>query len=124
MSGLERLPELRMEIERTLGRGALGISVQSMTPELAQHFGAAAGVLVSAVRGDSPAAKAGIAVGDVITTVDGERIDGPGDLRRRVRDSEREKLTIGLVRDKKQLSVDVPVERPARREIMTRRWSA
>jgi S1-C subfamily serine protease len=125
LSGLDRLSDLGIEIERGLGQGPLGVTVQTLTKELAEYFGAGgSGVLVSSVRDESPAAKAGIKVGDVITTADGTAVKTAGELRRRVRDSEREILSLGLVREKKTLSLDVRIERPARRTIMTRRWSA
>src|SRR5262245_15606747 len=46
--------------------GFLGVQLIGITPELRQHYGVPkdAGVLVGAVEADSPAAKAGIQVGD------------------------------------------------------------
>jgi membrane-associated protease RseP (regulator of RpoE activity) len=65
-------------------RGYLGVHVLELTPELRRHFSAddASGVLVSKVEDGSPAAQAGVAVGDVLVAVDGEDIDGSWDLRR------------------------------------------
>ena len=48
--------------------GRLGVNVQELTPELAAYFGVKDGVLVSAVQADTPAAKAGLKAGDVITS--------------------------------------------------------
>ena len=52
----------------TISRGVLGVIIQPVTPELAQHFGLGAtkGVLVSDVNKDSAAEKAGLVPGDVI----------------------------------------------------------
>ena len=52
-----------------LTRGWLGVSIQPLTPELATSFGLreAERVLISDVVHDSPAEKAGIAAGDIIT---------------------------------------------------------
>jgi len=67
-------------------RGWLGVSIQDMTPEIAaaldltEHGGA----LVSEVLPDSPAAAAGLQVGDVITALDGEPIRNSADLKNRV----------------------------------------
>lgn len=68
-------------------RGFIGVSLLEITPELRVHFGAPkdAGVLVSDVRADTPAAKAGIAVGDVITSVDGKRVQWNRDVSRGIR---------------------------------------
>src|SRR5204863_3258457 len=55
-------------------RGRLGVSVQEVTPELAEYFGVKQGVLVASVAPDSPAAKAGLKAGDVITAANGKSI--------------------------------------------------
>jgi serine protease Do len=56
------------------GRGRLGIVALPISPELRQHLGAPSdrGVLVDAVQPGSPAAKAGIEVGDVLLDVDSD----------------------------------------------------
>ncbi|MEN8208697.1 MAG: Do family serine endopeptidase [Candidatus Fermentibacteria bacterium] len=56
-------------------RGWLGVTIQELTPALAEHFGLNVrdgGVLVSQVLDDTPAGKCGIRRGDVILTIDGE----------------------------------------------------
>jgi membrane-associated protease RseP (regulator of RpoE activity) len=65
-------------------RGYLGVHVLELTPELRRHFSVddESGVLVSRVEEGSPAAQAGVAVGDVLVAVGGEEIDGSWDLRR------------------------------------------
>jgi serine protease Do len=58
-------------------RGWLGVQAQPVTPELAENLGlkeTTAGALVAEPQADSPAAKAGIAPGDVITSIDGAPI--------------------------------------------------
>jgi membrane-associated protease RseP (regulator of RpoE activity) len=68
-------------------RGFLGVQLIEITGDLRAHFGAPrdAGVLVSEVEKDSPAAKAGIAVGDVITRIEGNRMESAGDVTRAIR---------------------------------------
>ena len=65
-------------------RGWLGVSIQPLTPELAKRFGLreAKGVLISDVVQDSPAEKAGIAAGDIITDFDSKKVDTPQDLQK------------------------------------------
>jgi serine protease Do len=57
-------------------RGFLGVNVQDVTPALAESFGLKnrAGALVAEVTPDSPAAKAGLKEGDVITAFNGEKV--------------------------------------------------
>ena len=68
-------------------RGYLGVELIEMTPDLRAHYGAPrdAGVLVGEVEADSPAAKAGIEVGDIITRSDGEPVQSVSHLTRMVR---------------------------------------
>ena len=70
--------------------GFIGVQLVDLTPELRAHFGIPenAGVMVSAVSEDGPAATAGALVGDIITAVDGEEIGSAGELARLVRQAE------------------------------------
>jgi serine protease Do len=58
-------------------RGWLGVTAQPLDRDLAAYFGApdATGVVVNSVAADSPAAEAGLAPGDVITALDGVRVE-------------------------------------------------
>lgn len=68
-------------------RGWLGVTIQPVTRELAKSFnlGGPTGALVSSVAERSPAAKAGIKRGDVITEFDGRKgaLGGSAPRRRR-----------------------------------------
>lgn len=67
------------------GKGAfLGVGLTELTPELRDHFGVPAGVMVSKIVDGSPAFKAGIMVGDIISGVDGEEVAGGSSLGRMV----------------------------------------
>lgn len=57
-------------------RGYLGVALTDLTPELRTHFGVPdeAGVMVAKVEPGSPAEKAGIKVGDILTRLDGHDI--------------------------------------------------
>ncbi|MFM9449628.1 S1C family serine protease, partial [Streptomyces acidiscabies] len=52
-------------------RGWLGVQIQPVTPEIADSLGLgnAAGALIAGVQSGSPAAKAGLKAGDIITSV-------------------------------------------------------
>lgn len=87
------------------GRGRLGVTVQSLTPELEEYFGAKnGGVLVSSVTQDSAAAKAGLKAGDVIISINGRSVTGSGDLMRELGDLTGE-ITIGILRDRKEMTL-------------------
>jgi len=103
----------------------LGVSVQELTDQLASYFGVSRGVLITAVTDGSPASRAGLKAGDVITSVNGNRIESRDDLVRALRDAadrrqaEAPEITIGIVRDKKESSVKATIE-PARRALRGR----
>jgi serine protease Do len=84
----------------------LGITVGDLSDQLAGYFGVKNGVLVTSVTDDSAAAKAGIKAGDVITSFNGTDVTQPGDLRRRIqRLADGDEFTVGVVRDKKPLTL-------------------
>jgi serine protease Do len=64
-------------------RGFLGVEMQKFDESLASKFklGNTSGVLVASVVQDSPAEKAGMRGGDVITGVNGKSVDGPKELQ-------------------------------------------
>jgi serine protease Do len=84
----------------------LGMTVGDLSDQLAGYFGVKDGVLVTSVADDSAAAKAGIKAGDVVTSFDGSDVTQPSDLRRRIqRLDDGDEFTIGVVRDKKSLTL-------------------
>ena len=66
-----------------ISRGRLGVTAQDLTPELAKAFGiqATQGTVVAQVAADSPAEKAGLKAGDVITDVNGKPVRNSADVR-------------------------------------------
>jgi serine protease Do len=67
-------------------RGWIGVQIQKVTPEIADSLGLKddKGALVADVQKNAPAADAGVKSGDVILGVDGEKIEGPRELARKV----------------------------------------
>lgn len=90
----------------------IGVSTQTLTKQLAEYFGVSEGVLVTSVNENSPAAKAGLKAGDVITAVDGEKVDSPGDVSRLIRKKEEGPVTLTVIRDRSSRSVIVTPEKP------------
>ena len=91
-------------------RGWLGVGIQDVTPDLAKalNLPSATGVIVSNVFGDGPAAKAGIQVGDVLTSIDGKQVTGVQQLQTLVagyKPNSQAKFTV--IRESKQTNVTV-----------------
>ena len=68
-------------------RGRIGVGIQNVSRDLADSLGLAKaeGAAVSNVEEGSPAAKAGLEVGDVILKIDGRPVEGSADLSRTIR---------------------------------------
>jgi serine protease Do len=99
-----------------VGRSRLGISIEALSPQLAEYFGTKDGVLVSSVSDDSAAAKAGIKAGDVITSFNGSAVGDPQELRRRIQSlNDGDEFTVSVTRDRKPLTLKGTAERPERR---------
>jgi S1-C subfamily serine protease len=109
-----------------LGSGRrLGVSVLELTDQLASYFGVRRGVLVTAVTEGSPASRAGLKAGDVITSINRDRVESRDDLMRALRDAsdrrqaEAPEITIGITRDRKESTVKATLE-PTRRALRGR----
>jgi serine protease Do len=93
-------------------RGWLGVSIQEVTADLAKEFGAddTSGALVGDVLDDSPAAKAKLERGDIITSFNGTVIRDPVQLRSLVADAAPgSQVTVSVLRNKKPLDVQITV---------------
>jgi serine protease Do len=96
----------------------MGIGINDVTPENAAffHLQNATGALVSQVEADSPAAKAGLKVGDVITELNGKKMDNSGQLQAAI-SAQRpgSTITLNVVREGKSLNLPVTLEAINRR---------
>ena len=93
-------------------RGRIGISVQTISPALAEGLGLARdwGVLVGDVAPDGPADNAGVKVGDVVLAVNGRNMRNARELESYIyRSQMKAKIALEVLRGKDQLSIDVPV---------------
>ena len=70
----------------TVARGWIGVQIQPVTAEIADSLGLKTpkGALVAEAQANSPAQEAGIKSGDVILGVDGEKVEGPRELARKI----------------------------------------
>jgi C-terminal processing protease CtpA/Prc len=107
-------------------RPRLGIDAEDLSGQFGTYFGApdGEGVLVREVNSGSPAEKAGVKSGDVITALNGERIRSLGDLREKLA-AKREDNTVklGVLRNKSEmtLTVELPPPPSKRSRMISRR---
>jgi predicted metalloprotease with PDZ domain len=96
-------------------RPRLGIDAEDLSGQFGAYFGApdGEGVLVRAVNTGSAAEKAGVKSGDVITSLNGERIRSLGDLREKLGGKREEKaVKLGVLRNKSEVSITVELPPP------------
>lgn len=118
------------------GQPRLGIDAEDLNGQLGSFFGApeGEGILVRSVNSGSPAEKAGLKAGDVITSLNGDRIRSVGDLRQKLsarhedadKDADKDKdkakertVKLGVLRNKSEMSLNV--ELPAPQVMKTKR---
>src|SRR5580693_4638501 len=96
-------------------RPRLGIDAEDLSGQFGAYFGApdGEGVLVRAANAGSPAEKAGVKSGDVITSLNGERIRSLGDLREKLGGKREEKtMKLGVLRNKSEVTITVELPPP------------
>jgi S1-C subfamily serine protease len=94
-------------------RGRLGVSLESLTPQLGDYFGAKQGhgALVVSVQEDSPADKAGLKAGDVIVGIDSRVVTSPSDVIRYVRSKDEGSFEIKILRDRQLKTIQAQFEK-------------
>jgi serine protease Do len=105
------------------GQPRLGIDAEDLSGQLGAFFGApeGEGILVRDVNSGSPAEKGGVKAGDVITSVNGERIRTVGELREKLsakREENKDKaqtVKLGVLRNKSEISLNLELPAPAAR---------
>lgn len=103
----------------------LGITVESVTDQLAEYFGVkdGNGVLVSQVDENGAAAKAGLKAGDVIIAVDDEKIDSVNALLKSLSKKESGSAAVRFLRNRTEQTVNVTIEKREQRPPTRRRAS-
>ena len=94
-------------------RGWIGVSTQTITPDLAPAFGLKEpkGALVSDVAAGGPAAAAGMKRGDVIVAFNGKEVKNVFDLPKSVAEAPIGKVSpVTIIRDKKEMTLRVKIE--------------
>jgi len=92
-----------------VSHGHIGIGISDVTPENAKFFdNATTGGVVTQVEADSPGAKAGLEIGDVITQIDGQKVADAGELQVLVGQKQPgTKIMLQVLRDGKSMTVPV-----------------
>ena len=94
-------------------RGFLGVSIQDISPELAEAFGLTkkSGALINKVLKDSPADKAGLLPGDIVISIDGKKIRNANDVRNRIGLLPvGERIKFKLLRESKEFELTILVD--------------
>ncbi len=119
MPNVEELPDMPEVLDpRT---PVLGINAEDLTSQLGSYFGAPnnAGILVREVRPGTPADKAGLKAGDVITKVERKEVRNLADLRTQLREkSNQASVNMSVLRKGSEIAVTVPIEKPRPMEQM------
>jgi serine protease Do len=126
MPELPQLPEIQIDGDAfaIAARPRLGIDAEDLNGQLGTFFGApeGEGILVRDVASGSIAEKAGLKAGDVIVSLNGERIRSVGDLREKLASRDNDKpasVKLGVLRNKSEISVtvDLPAAPPRAKHI-------
>ena len=89
-------------------RPAMGIHLMDVTRQLAEYFGVKEGALISSVTKNSPAGEAGLEAGDVITSWNGQPVNGSARLHTFLYQAKAgDKATLGVVRRGKKSEVEI-----------------
>ena len=102
----------QLRADGKVSRGWLGVVIQEVDKDLAESFGLdrPAGALVAQTLDDGPAAKSGIKVGDVILSVNGQKIEESADLPHLIGNLKPgAKADMEIIRDGKRQSISVTV---------------
>ncbi len=100
-----------------VSRGYIGVSIGDLTPALARQFKApdVSGALINEVEPGTPAEKAGLKAGDVIRTINGQKVDSASRLRSIVAGTNPQtEIDLGILRDGQSMTIKLELgQQPA-----------
>jgi len=101
-----------------VSHGHIGIGIADVTPENAKFFdNSTTGGVVTQVEPDSPGAKAGLQIGDVITEIDGQKVSDASELQVMVGQKQPgSKITLKVLREGKSMTIPVTLEELGNRQ--------
>lgn len=103
-------PSIEWDNGGLMGHPRLGIDAEDVSGQLGSYFGApdGEGILVREVIAGSAAEKAGVKAGDIITSLNGERIHGLSELRSKLSPlGDGKSAKLGILRNKSAMTLDV-----------------
>lgn len=115
--GRMRIPMPKGKLGRTMiwtsSSRTMGVTVTTLTDQLRDFFGVkeGKGLLVKSVKKDSPAAKAGLKAGDVITKIDGKLVSNTFDISRALSSKKEGAVDLTFVRNKRSETVKITPEK-------------
>ena len=93
-----------------VSRGFLGVSIQTLTPELAQSFGTTSskGVLIGHVQDNTAASQGGLISGDIIVSLNGTAIANASSFRNKIAiHKPGTKVRLAILRSEKLLNITI-----------------
>lgn len=112
-TNLARHVKDQLQKDGTVRRGYLGVQIKDLTPEIAQALGLpdANGVVISRVMANTPAEKAGVEPGDVVTSIAGRPIHDGKELQKIVASLPlNQPVDVAVMREGKQEVLKVTIE--------------
>jgi serine protease Do len=113
MPEMPAMPDFDFPVSVVVAHSSMrsGLMVENITPQLGEFFGVknGKGVLVRSVEKGSRAEKAGFRAGDVIVRVNEQTVHDTSDFSHALRSSGSGALTIGIVREKKEQNLTLPL---------------
>lgn len=126
-SALARSVTTQLKEKGKVVRGYIGVTIQTVTPELAESFGLkkALGALVGEVVKGGPAERGGVKVGDIIVTFDGKPVKTSNELPRLVAETLVGKtVDVTVFREGKELHLSIKVAELSKEKISAQLPSA
>jgi serine protease Do len=104
------LPELSVLPFGPYAGAVMGLETEAVNGQLADYFGVKEGVLVRSVNKNSPAERAGIKAGDIITRVGDANVASPAEIASQLRSRRGQSVSVTLTRDRRETTVNVTLQ--------------
>jgi serine protease Do len=103
-------PSISLTPFRPYAGAVMGLETEAVSGQLADYFGVKEGVLVRSVTKNSPAERAGIKAGDVITRVGDANVASPVEIASQLRSRRGQSVPVTLTRDRREMTVNVTLQ--------------